>query len=124
MFNLYFDFFRMRQPEHTPGPWRYDDFFYIWADSEGPKPVVELDKSDGKVARVRGGSETLSQNANARLIVAAVNAFDSAARRLGIPATELAEGLQRGEIADLLMTLDDLSDRVKRLKDALREGKR
>jgi hypothetical protein len=45
--------------------------------------------------------------ANARLFAAAYNAFDSAARRLGLNAVEFAERMQDGGIAELFDLLNE-----------------
>ena len=41
-------------------------------------------------------------NANARLLAAAYNAFDSAAKKLGVNAVEFAERMQDGVLFDLI----------------------
>lgn len=45
---------------------------------------------------------------NARLLAAAYNAFDSAAKKLGLNAVELAERMQDGEIASLVSAIEQL----------------
>jgi len=44
---------------------------------------------------------------NARLLIAAYNAFDSAARKLGVNAVELAERMADGELARLIEGVGD-----------------
>ncbi len=47
---------------------------------------------------------------NARLLTAGWNAFDSAAKRLGLNAVEFAERMQDGGIAELLTVLEDVAE--------------
>jgi hypothetical protein len=81
----------MTQPLHTPGPlriercksggWRH----YIKGATENPEFVIAETDED-----------------HCRLLAAAYNAFDSAARKLGCNAVELAERMQDGELAELI----------------------
>jgi hypothetical protein len=88
----------MIQPAHTPGPVvldMLDDELYSSATNESIAALL-LSKSG---------------EANARLLAAAYNAFDSAARKLGCNAVELAERMQDGNLLTELLTalcLDDL----------------
>jgi hypothetical protein len=76
------------------------------------KPGASLmkDTSDyvaAQVAIVEGlGNKTQAeQEENARLLTAAFNAFDSAAKKLGCTAIELAERMQEGGLAELVEAL-------------------
>jgi hypothetical protein len=94
----------MTQPTHTSGP------------------VIARPQPESKVGRITITGATspvaiaeivpttmkgydATAEANGRLIKAAYNAFDSAAKKLGCNAVELAERMQNGEIADLVETL-------------------
>ncbi len=95
----------MTQPIHTLGP------------------VIARPQPESKVGRITITGSTspvaiaeivptttkgydAAAEANGRLIRAAYNAFDSAARALGCNAVELAERMQEGEIAELAQALD------------------
>jgi hypothetical protein len=93
----------MSQPIHTPGPAQLPTGFKsVQPDGHDGMPLfVNSDPFDA-IAIVLPRDEC---NENARLLAAAYNAFDSAARKLNCNAVKLAEWMEDGEIADLFMQL-------------------
>lgn len=72
--------------------------FFTFSPNEDGSPIV----LDGKaVAYVEEDAPPLT----GELLAAAYNAFDSAAKRLGVNAVELAEAMQGGQIADFIRAL-------------------
>jgi len=70
----------------------------------GNRKIVTDDGNIVAIACVTYPRDTTT--GNARLLAAAYNAFDSAAKRLGCNAVELAESMQDGGIAALVETLN------------------
>ena len=80
--------------------------------------MSKLIHTPGPCRRHRNGAEIAvgkeiialccSTEANGRLLAAAYNAFDSAARKLGCNAVEMAERMQGGGIADLVVAFESL----------------
>src|ERR1700733_4963595 len=94
----------MSKPIHTPGP-------CVVGRNTGTKLPVLLQADGPVIAEITlwtstGKSIPEMVNANARLLAAAYNAFDSAAKKLGVNAVLLAEGLQHGGLADLISALE------------------
>jgi hypothetical protein len=105
----------MSKPIHTPGPIQYcgcGKCGYIHSQRAGRDVAVAM------LAPPCGGSADAEdrfwesesypveeRNANARLLAAAYNAFDSAAAKLGVNAVELAERMADGGIAELVEAL-------------------
>ncbi len=67
--------------------------------ADGSEPIAQCQRYGNR----RGVDETMG---NARLLISAYNAFDAAARRLGVNAVELAEGMADGELAELVKARD------------------
>jgi hypothetical protein len=95
----------MSQPIHTPGP---VDLLYEVEDHD-PDDIILRSTHDGLNM---GICQVFESRANARLLAAAYNAFDSAAKRLGVNAVLLAEGLQRAGIADLISALEQAREHI------------
>jgi hypothetical protein len=93
----------MTQPIHTPGPAQLPTGFRL----------VDEEQHDGMPLFANGDPfDTIAIvlarkgcNGNARLLAAAYNAFDSAAKHLGVNAVELSERVQEGAIAELFVQL-------------------
>ena len=106
----------MSKPIHTPGPVEVD----VKHDKAGDgRPFADCYISSAANGFHNGRiiADTLNADSafteedrktNARLLAAAYNAFDSAARKLGCNAVELAERMQDGAIAELLLTTKNL----------------
>jgi hypothetical protein len=129
---------------HTPGPL---EFLEAGRTEEGfnrgqPLTITEVGGARNDVANLYSADDaTVSITreeaiGNARLLAAAYNAFDSAARALNVNAVELAERMHDGGLAELIKCLeqmtefyvDDYSDRdiskpVKRARAILAETK-
>jgi hypothetical protein len=90
------------KPQHTPLPWDYG-----YENAMGDIHIGTLDQI---VCTLPASPQTRS---NKRLIYASVNAFDSAAKRLGVNAVELAERMQEGGIYRLIETLEDVAEWLK-----------
>ena len=102
----------MSQPIHTAGPCSTEELpncagYKLRASSEFGGTVILA-----KLPLYFDGNSD-KQGANARLLVAAYNAFDSAAQKLGVNAVELAEGMQEGGIANLAESLKDILSRFR-----------
>lgn len=69
---------------------------------DGSEPIAQCQRYSNR----RGVDETMG---NARLLIGAYNAFDAAARRLGVNAVELAEGMADGGLAELVKARDGSS---------------
>lgn len=82
----------MTQRIHTPGPLHINGQNILTHETE-----IGIAKVYGNIGQPR--------EANARLLGAAYNAFDSAANKLGCNAVELAERMADGGIAELVETL-------------------
>jgi hypothetical protein len=100
----------MSQPIHTPGPVKADEFLIINSDSPKPKLIGAMYWGRTKTPIDCYEISEEEARGNARLLRAAYNAFDSAARKLGINAVEFAERMQDGGIAELVESLDGLED--------------
>lgn len=86
----------MSEQKHTQGP------LQISRVNDGTKSLL-LKPIPGQV--VCEIDRVPAAEANARLLAASYNAFDSAAKRLNVNAVELAERLADGGIADLVEQL-------------------
>jgi hypothetical protein len=97
----------MSQPVHTPGPSttgtseHEPDRIYIYGEVGPNKPRIAIVEFGLKC----GQDIPAETEGNARLLAAAYNAFDSAAKRLGCNAVELAERMADGAIAELVQAL-------------------
>ena len=84
------------EQKHTPGPLHIsrvnDSTFNLLLKAIPGDVVCETDAIP-------------EEEANARLLAASYNAFDSAAARLGLNAVELAERMQDGGIAEFIDAL-------------------
>jgi hypothetical protein len=98
----------MTQPVHTPGPVKthnpadgckndglYWQILQSTKDAIGARAIIASDMSRD----------------DCRLLAAAYNAFDSAAKKLGVNTVELAERMQDGEMAVLVECLKDVLSR-------------
>jgi hypothetical protein len=92
--------------QHTPGPVIRRGYKIVCRHSRLAKG--ENDVTGRQIAEISGlGIANAGvQTATTRLFTAGYNAFDSAARRLGISAVHLAERMQDGEIAAMLEALE------------------
>jgi hypothetical protein len=81
----------MSKPIHTAGPVEVGQDGELYSYSKHQSVAMVLLSEEGE--------------ANARLLVASYNAFDSAAKKLGLNAVELAEAMQSGQLTDLLRAL-------------------
>ena len=103
----------MSQPIHTPGPVEvimetdhhvdgtpFKDYFIV-TSGEKSRTVADTYNCDFVLAEN-------DRHANARLLAAAFNAFDSAGTRLRCNAVELAERMQEGGISDLVEAVQGL----------------
>jgi len=106
----------MSKPIHTAGPIAVDEFSNLYlarhiangsAISGAPSLAVTTNGSDSWPE-----DEKFKCKANARLLAAAYNAFDSAGKKLGLNAVLLAEGLQHGAIADLIGALEQAREHI------------
>jgi hypothetical protein len=107
----------MSKPIHTPGPLHIEPC----VDDDGASIVICGKGNVGVVAKIEypiGGYEgkvsitRAEDEANARLLAAAYNAFDSAAKKLGVNAVELSERMQLGAIADLISALEQAREHI------------
>src|ERR1700722_14273093 len=90
----------MSKPIHTPGP-----VDLLW-EVEGHDPDNIILRSTHNGLNM-GICEVFESEANAKLLRAAYNAFDSAARKLGCNAIQLAEAMQEGALlAEVLDNAD------------------
>jgi uncharacterized protein (DUF2235 family) len=89
------------QPIHTPG-----ELSLYRGRKERDASAVFLKAGSEFVGKVYG-HETSKETAeaNARLLAAAYNAFDSAGRKLGLNAVQLAERMADGGLADLIQAV-------------------
>ena len=100
----------MSKPIHTPGPVEvimeadrhvdgapFKDYFIV-TSGEKNRTIADTYNCDFVLTEE-------DRHANARLLAAAYNAFDSAARQLGCNAVELAEGMAERGIADLIQAV-------------------
>jgi len=93
----------MSKPIHTPSPAQLPTGFEsVSGDEHDGMPLFVNGDPFDTVAMVLPRKEC---NANGRLLAAAYNAFDSAARKLNCNAVELAEAMQDGAIADMVEAL-------------------
>ena len=106
----------MSQLIHTPGPVWIDDDGCIAAGT-GDEYVTIADPHCGDLNLPENGRTMV---ANKRLLAAAYNAFDSAARKLGLNAVEFAERVADGGIADLVDALEALEEGDPRVTVLLR----
>ena len=92
--------------QHTPGPVIRRGHKIVCRHSRLAKG--EDDVTGRQIAEISGLgiANAEVQTATARLFAAGYNAFDSAARRLGIDTVQFAERMQDGEIAAMLETLE------------------
>jgi hypothetical protein len=105
----------MSQPAHTPGPLlpsnavKQSNFGQYKASITriSACPVTKNRQYKEQVASLTGKNQEELEG-RTRLLAAAYNAFDSAGRRLGINAVELAEQMQNGGIAELCEVLAKL----------------
>jgi hypothetical protein len=113
----------MSKPIHTHGPLtaclslfnRECTGFHLTASPHGSlRPIAECNDPLTKAERKFTDNEI---RANARLLAAAYNAFDSAAKRLGVNAVELAERMQDAEIAALLDNLERCAFLLRRIAE-------
>src|ERR1700735_3894767 len=104
----------MSQPIHTPGPLEFlerDATEDIWNRGE-PLTLADMGTRNdvANVFSADDSSVSITREqavGNARLLAAAYNAFDSAARALNCNAVELAEAMQDGALlADLLDNIE------------------
>jgi hypothetical protein len=93
----------MRRPIHTPGP--------LYIDGQN----IIANEAEIAIAKVYGNIGQPGE-ANSRLLAAAYNAFDSAARKLGINAVEFAERMQDGGLAELAESHEELLADIDGLK--------
>jgi hypothetical protein len=94
----------MTKPIHTPGPAQLPTGFQlVKPDEHEGMPLFSNGDPFDTIAMVLPRKEC---NANARLLAAAYNAFDSAGKALGVNAVELAERMADGLIADLVEALE------------------
>jgi hypothetical protein len=101
----------MTRPIHTPGPVWLDDDGRI-AAGKGDEYVTLADPHPGNLTMAQDGALGMG---NTRLLAAAYNAFDSAARRLGVNAVELAERMQEGDLYELVRSLRDVAGRLRNM---------
>lgn len=88
----------------TPGPWQIFAGYgheYIY----DPDGRTEYASDSIAVAYQNSRTDKATSKANARLIVAASNAMQSAAAGLGVDPVELAEALANGGVAELVECL-------------------
>ena len=97
------------EQKHTPGPLRVDPEWESDIQTvNGEEVATTFNVNDeGAEMRIQGPIHWFpaQQKANACLLAASYNAFDSAATRLNLIAVELAERMQDGGIADLIAAL-------------------
>src|ERR1039458_2791211 len=96
----------MSQPVHTPGP------VIARPEMESRARRITITGATSPVAIAEivpttHGYDALAE-ANGRFIRGAYNAFDSAAKKLGCNAVELAERMQEGGLAELVAVLEDM----------------
>ena len=87
------------KPSHVSGPVRV---FHAKGKS-GRAIGVTPDHIIAKCTPCRDAQGQHHAKGNARLLAASYNTFDNAAQRLGVNAVELAEALQGGELAALII---------------------
>lgn len=95
-------------PSPTPGPWRAAENGFIYT-MVGDDPNVCIGKAyhAPSVDSDRSAMET-----NTYFIVDACNAFRTAAERLGMSPLDLAERLQDGGIAQLILDMESIAHGV------------
>lgn len=91
----------MIQPIHMPGPVRVSDSTFTQLPGEN-LPRWELRVS------LQASVAYAHREEDARLLAAAYNAFDSAAKKLGCNAVELAEAMRDGELLSEILSNSDL----------------
>ena len=104
----------MSQPLHTPGPLEFLELGRTEEAHNRCKPLTlcEAREKGDDVANVYSSDDSTvyiprhQAVANTRLLAAAYNAFDSAGKKLGVNAVELAERMQDGGIAELVIALE------------------
>jgi len=98
----------MSQPIHTPGPVEFEineQLTVLSLQSADRKKIVSPEE-------YAGAAWLEVSQPDRRLLAAAYNAFDFAARKLGVNAVLLAEGLQHGAIADLISALEQAREHI------------
>jgi hypothetical protein len=98
----------MSQPIHTPGPVR------VFSPFGRPEVVTDRPTAHETQSVVPHFGQP-NADSNARLIAAAYNGFDSAAKKLGLNAVEFAERMRDGEIAEVLEALAGLAGDLRHL---------
>src|SRR5271154_2580230 len=104
----------MRQPIHTPGPLEFLELGRTEEPHNRCKPltICEGRENGDDIANLYSSDDatvsTTREQAigKARLLAAAYNAFDSAAKKLGCNAVDLAESMADGLICDLVQALE------------------
>ena len=99
----------MSQPVHTPGPVR------VFSPFGRPEIVTDRPTAHETQSVVTQFGQP-NADSNARLLAAAYNAFDSAAKRLGVNAVEFAERMADGGLAELAESHEDLVTDIDGLK--------
>jgi len=99
----------MSKPIHTPG--------FLAVKGEEQNMLYSTTQGGGRVANVfpgqfLGKKPSAMRTANARLLAAAYNAFDCAAKKLGVNAVELAESMANGGLEDLVKALRPFAEAV------------
>jgi hypothetical protein len=93
----------MSKPIHTPGPISVNT-------ASGDCDLISGDKSVAIVSQFNWLANEVNQpmpfTENARLLAAAYNAFDSAAKKLNLNAVECAERMADSGIAELVAALE------------------
>jgi hypothetical protein len=97
----------MNKPIHMPGP-----LYVSIVEHETPVLQSASLEEDNFLCAVEGRSLQEAQ-VNARLLCAAYNASESAARELGCDAVALSERMQEGEFAALAGCLGDVLSRFR-----------
>jgi hypothetical protein len=103
----------MTKSPHTPGPTWIDDDGCI-AAGKGDNYVTIADPHCSNLAVPENECPTV---ANAGLLCAAYNAFDSAARKLGLDAIEFAESMQDSKLSDVIDALERTSFLLRRISE-------
>jgi hypothetical protein len=99
----------MNRPIHTPGPVR------VFSALGRPEIVTDRPTAYETQDIVTQFAQP-NADSNARLVSAAYNAFDSAARKLGINAVEFAERMRDGGLAELAESHGELLADIDGLK--------
>ena len=105
----------MKQPIHTPGPIKWSEDFGLYSDHG---TITQAQSG----ARYDDGSDPASieiSKPDARLLVAAYNAFDSAAQQLGLDAVEFAERMAECGIAELVDALQAAHREIRAWRDGI-----